>query len=58
MSKLAVKLKDPELAAKLQAAGFTNPRQIRDAANKDLLQIVGVGEAALAQIRAKFAGGK
>lgn len=57
MRKLAAKLKDAELAAALVEAGFTNPRQIRDASDKDLRAVPGVGTAALAQIRAKFPKG-
>ena len=54
MNKIAVKLEDTELAEKLQAAGFINPRQIRDAPDRDLLAVNGVGKAALKRIRAKF----
>ena len=57
MNKLAVKLKDAELAAVLVEAGFTNPRQIRDASDKDLRAVPGVGTAALAKIRGKFPRG-
>ena len=57
MSKLAVKLRDTELAAILTEAGFKNPRQIRDASDKDLRAVPGLGAAALAKIRAKFPKG-
>jgi len=54
MNKLAVKLGDQELAEKLQAAGLTNPRQIRNATDKELLAIEGVGNAAVRKVRRKF----
>ena len=54
MSKLAIKLKDPALAEKLQAAGFTNPSQIREASDKELKAINGIGSATLRDIRAKL----
>ena len=54
MNKLAIKLKDPELAEKLQAAGFANPRQIRDATDKELLAVEGLGRATLEKVRSKF----
>ena len=54
MNKLAVKLKDRELAEKLQAAGLTNPRRIRDATDKELLSVEGIGKATLERVRAKF----
>jgi DNA integrity scanning protein DisA with diadenylate cyclase activity len=58
MSKLAIKLKDAELAALLEAAGFDNPRKIRDASDKDLKAVEGVGQAALSKIRGKFPRGR
>ena len=57
MSKLAIKLKDVELAAKLTEAGFTNPRKIRDASDKDLRDIPGLGQASLAKVRERFPKG-
>jgi len=54
MNKLAIKLEDEELAAKLQAAGFNNPSQIRDASDKELKAIDSIGSATLRAIRAKF----
>ena len=55
--KLAVKLGDAELAALLVEAGFTNPRLIRDAVDRALLAVSGIGQAKLAQIRAVFPKG-
>ena len=57
MSKLAILLQDEELAAKLTEAGFTNPRQIRDALDRELLAIPGLGQATLAKVREKFPKG-
>ena len=57
MSKLAIKLKDAELAAKLTEAGYTNPRKIRNASDKDLRAIPGLGQATLAKVREKFPKG-
>ena len=57
MSKLAIKLGDAELAAKLEAAGFDNPRKIRDASDRELKAAEGIGQAALDKIRAKFPKG-
>ena len=54
MSKLAVKLQDAELAAALTEAGFDNPRKIRNAKDKDLRAVPGLGTAAVGKIRAKF----
>ena len=55
--KLAVKLGDTELAALLVEAGFINPRLIRDAANRALLAVPGIGQASLDKIRAVFPKG-
>jgi hypothetical protein len=57
MNKLAIKLKDAELAGLLARGGFTNPRQIRDASDKELRAVPGLGAAALDKIRAKFPKG-
>ena len=57
MSKLAVKLQDAELAAALTEAGFDNPRKIRDASDKDLKAIPGLGDVAVRKIRAKLPKG-
>ena len=57
MSKLAILLQDEELAAKLTEAGFTNPRKIRDALDRELLAIPGLGQASLAKVREKFPKG-
>ena len=54
MDKLAVKLGDRELAEKLRAVGLTNPRRIRDATDKELLSVEGIGKATLERVRAKF----
>ena len=55
MSKLAIKLKDKALAERLIEAGFTSPAAIREASDKDLREIDGVGPVTLKAIRAKFA---
>ena len=55
--KLAVKLDDAELAALLVEAGFINPRLIRDATDRALLAIPGIGQASLNKIRAVFPQG-
>ncbi len=52
MDKLAVKLKDAGLAGQLIAAGFTNPRKIRDATNKELK--AAVGSSSFGKVRSKF----
>jgi len=57
MSKLAIKLKDADLAAKLEAVGFDNPRKIRDASDKELKAAEGIGAAAVKAIRARFPKG-
>ena len=57
MNKLAVKLQDAELAAALTEAGFDNPRKIRDASDKDLKAIPGLGDVAVRKIRAKLPKG-
>ena len=43
--KLAAKLGDEDLAAKLVAAGLDNPRKIRDAPDAELKKILGKAEA-------------
>ncbi len=55
--KLETKLDDPTLAALLVRAGYTNPRQIRDASDQGLLDIHGIGQASLDKIRAVFPQG-
>ena len=55
--KLAVKLKDTDLARALVAAGFDNPAKLRKAKDKDLEKVPGVGKGKLAQVRAKFKEG-
>ena len=50
-NKLVVKLKDTALTALLVRGGFTNPRQIRNAEDEDLLAISGIGQSRLEQIR-------
>jgi len=57
MSKLAIKLQDAELAAALAEAGYTNPRKIRNASDKDLKAIPGLGDAAVGKIREKLPKG-
>jgi len=57
MSKLGIKLQDAELAAALTEAGFDNPRKIRDASDKDLKAIPGLGDVAVRKIRAKLPKG-
>ena len=57
MNKLAVKLQDAELAAALTEAGFDNPRKIRNALDKDLRAVPGLGTAAVGKIRARFPKG-
>ena len=54
MSKLAIKLGDAELAAKLEVAGYRGPRQIRHATDGELRAVPGIGQAKLRQIREKF----
>ena len=39
--KLAAKGLDPEVAEALVAAGYDNPRKIKDATNKELEAVVG-----------------
>ena len=56
-SKLVVKLSDTALTALLIRGGFTNPRQIRNAEDEDLLAISGIGQSKLEQIRAVFPKG-
>ena len=53
-SKLVVKLSDTSLTALLVRVGFTNPRRIRNATDQDLLDISGIGQSKLEQIRAVF----
>lgn len=50
-SKLGIKLRDEELAAKLYAAGITNPAKLRKATDAELLKIPGIGAASVATIR-------
>jgi len=52
--KLTAKLGDADLAAALVAAGFANPAQIRDASDKELEAVPGIGKVKRGQIRAKF----
>jgi len=52
--KLAMKLRDPELAEKLVRAGFDNPAKLRAASDKQLKAVSGVGQSALDKIRKKF----
>ena len=54
IQKLAIKLKDADLAALLVHAGFTSPSLIKRASDRQLLDVRGVGGATLAQIREKF----
>ena len=54
VDKLAIKLADPDLAVLLVGAGFTNPQKIRNATDRALLAVRGIGPAALEKIRAKF----
>ena len=58
MSKLAIKLGDAELAALLEAAGLNTPRKIRDASDKDLTSVKGIGPAGLDKIREKLPRGR
>ena len=55
--KLSAKLNDSTLAALLVRGGYTNPRQIRDASDQDLLAISGIGQVSLDDIRAVFPQG-
>ena len=52
--KLAVKLKDKDLAQALVAAGYDNPAKIRAASDADLERVKGVGKAGKDKIRAKI----
>jgi len=52
--KLAKKLGDSELASALVAAGFDNPAKIRQASDKELEAVKGVGKAKREQIRKKL----
>ena len=54
VDKLAIKLADPDLAVLLVGAGFTNPQKIRNATDRALLAVRGIGQAKLDKIRAKF----
>ena len=49
--KLARKLGDEELAAKLVAAGLDNPRKVRDASDAELKKILGEAEAGKVRVR-------
>ena len=52
--KLTVKLGDADLAQKLVIAGFDNPARIRNAEDKDLRAIPGIGQASLDKIRGRL----
>ena len=52
--KLAIKLRDADLAEKLAVAGFDNPAKIRNADDKDLRAIPGIGQASLDKIRGRL----
>ena len=54
VQKLAIKLRDAELAQKLVIAGFDNPAKIRRAEDKDLRAIPGIGQASLDKIRGRL----
>ena len=54
VQKLAIKLRDAELARKLAVAGFDNPAKIRNAEDKDLRAINGIGQASLDKIRGRL----
>ena len=49
--KLAIKLRDRELAQKLVDAGFDTPAKIKRASDKDIRAIPGVGDKTLKGIR-------
>jgi len=53
--KLAIKLKDRQLARLLVRAGLTTPRAIRNATDEELRAINGVGPATLQAIRGRLA---
>ena len=52
--KLAFKLRDADLAALLAVAGFDNPAIIRNASDRELLAVRGIGPASVEKIRAVF----
>lgn len=52
--KLAIKLGDADLAAKLVQAGLDNPGKIRRASDEDLEAIKGIGPATRQDLRKKF----
>lgn len=54
LKKLAIKLKDAELAARLYEAGFQTPRDLRRASDKELEAIPGIGKATVQSLRKKM----
>lgn len=54
VTKLAHKLGDKELSAKLVAAKLDTPRKIKAATDKQLKAIQGVGDATLADVRKRI----
>lgn len=54
VQKLALKLRDLDLASRLVAAGFDNPAKIRKAADKDLKAVPGVGQASVDKLRKRL----
>jgi DNA integrity scanning protein DisA with diadenylate cyclase activity len=52
--KLAVKLGDADLAERLVKAGFRNPQTIRNAEDKALEAVPGIGKAKREKIREKL----
>lgn len=54
MQRLVLKLGDAELARKLIGAGFDNPAKIRNANDRELLAVSGIGQVSLEAIRVHF----
>ena len=50
VDKLAIKLKDADLAQLLCDAGYTTPGAIRKASDKELLAVKGIGPAKLGKL--------
>ena len=54
VQKLAMKLGDRALAAKLVQAGLDTPRKIKAATDKELEGVEGIGKSARETIRGRF----
>ena len=54
VAKLAIKLGDGALAEALVKAGFDNPAKIRQASNKELEAVPGIGKAKREAIRQRL----